>query len=138
MGEREREQKGSEISDVGETRDVRPADEERLATSSKVLRITVLGSSPALPSKFDLVGLFVAEELESRALLGLTLSNSSAYSGNAEKLSGTTITWYVPGLEASALRSRSSSEVSREKAGRGSDAEKYSDLSSPGDGEETT
>lgn len=68
MGDKEREQKGSEISDVGETLDVRPVDEERRATSSNFLKITVLWSSPALGSKFDLVGLFVVEALDSGPL----------------------------------------------------------------------
>jgi hypothetical protein len=41
MGDREREQKGSEISDVGETREVLPVEDERRVTSSKVFRMTV-------------------------------------------------------------------------------------------------
>lgn len=113
-------------------------DEERRATSSNVLRITTLGSSVALFSGWMPMGLLVTERLDSRALSDLALSESSAYSGSAEKLSGTTTTWYVPGLEASAFFSRSSSEVSSAKAGRESLAAKYSDLSSLGEGEETT
>lgn len=41
MGDREREQKGSEISDVGETREVLPVEDECRVTSSKVFRMTV-------------------------------------------------------------------------------------------------
>lgn len=51
-------------------------------------------------------------------------SASSAYSGSELKLSGTMITWYVPGVQVSAFLSRSSSEVNNEKAGSASPREK--------------
>jgi hypothetical protein len=123
MGDKERAQKGSEISEVGETLDVLPAEGERRATSSNVFRMTTLGSWVLL---FDMcpVGL-LATELPISVLVTIGFSiRSSAYSGSVEKLSGITTTWYVPGLEASAFLSRSSSEVSRAKGGRESLGEK--------------
>jgi hypothetical protein len=122
MGSKEREPKGSAISDVGETLGVRPLEEDRRVTSSKVFKITTLGSVPASLSALDLlVGLLVTEPLAS----DLDFSEaSSTYSGRVEKLSGITTTWYVPGLEASAFLSRSSSDVRREKAGSASLEEK--------------
>ena len=70
------------------------------------------------------VGLLATELLISVLMtIGFSI-RSSAYSGSVEKLSGITTTWYVPGLEASAFLSRSSSEVSRAKGGRQSLGEK--------------
>lgn len=124
MGDRERAQKGSEISDVGETREVLPVEDERRVTSSKVFRMTVLGSSLASFSVLiTLTGLFVTEYTVS-VTVELGFSASSAYSGSELKLSGTMITWYVPGVEISAFLSRSSSEVNNEKAGSASPREK--------------
>lgn len=124
MGDREREQKGSEISDVGETREVLPVEDERRVTSSKVFRMTVLGSSLASFSiLITLTGLFVTEYTVS-VTFELGFSASSAYSGSELKLSGTMITWYVPGMEISAFLSRSSSEVNNENAGSASPREK--------------
>jgi hypothetical protein len=124
MGDRERAQKGSEISDVGETCEVLPVEDERRVTSSKVFRMTVLGSSLASFSVLiALTGLFVTEYTVS-VTVELGFSGSSAYSGSELKLSGTMITWYVPGVEISAFLSRSSSEVNNEKAGSASPREK--------------
>lgn len=90
MGDKEREQNGSEISNVGEILDVRPVDEDHRATSSNVFKITTLGSLPAsLSVLISRVGLLVTELLGSD--LGLSAA-SSAYSGSAEKLSGITTT----------------------------------------------
>lgn len=126
FGERDRLQKGSEISDVGEILEILPFDGERLVASSKVFKITTLGSPPlTLESPLAaLVGLLATELLRS---LGFDLNfsiASSAYSGSEEKLSGVMTTWYVPGLKASAFFSRSSSEVSRAKGGSESPDEK--------------
>lgn len=124
IGDREREQKGSDISDVGETREVLPAEDERRVTSSKVFRMTTLGSSVGSVSVLTtLTGLLVTEYTDS-VTVDLGFSASSAYSGNKLKLSGTMITWYVPGVVVSAFLSRSSSEVNSEKAGRASPREK--------------
>jgi hypothetical protein len=122
MGSKESEPKGSAISDVGETRGVRPFEAERRVASSKVFKITTLGSVPISLSALDLlVGLLTTEPLAS----DLDLSDaSSTYSGRVEKLSGIATTWYVPGLEASAFLSRSSSDVRRQKAGSASREEK--------------
>jgi hypothetical protein len=127
IGDKDRLQNGSEISEVGENLDSLPFDGERRVTSSKVFKMTTLGSSPLTLHSLRTadVGLFAAELLHSLAGLDLDFSNaSSAYSGSAEKLSGVITTWYVPGLKASAFLSLSSSEVSREKGGRESPREK--------------
>lgn len=124
IGDREREQKGSEISDVGETREVLPVEDERRVTSSKVFRMTTLGSSVGSVSVLTtLTGLLVTEYTDS-VTVDLGFSASSAYSGSELKLSGTMITWYVPGVVVSAFLSRSSSDVNSEKAGRASPREK--------------
>jgi hypothetical protein len=121
FGERDKLQKGSEISDVGEIPKVFPLDGERRVTSSNVFNITTLGSSPLAA----LAGLLAAELLRSLVELDLAFSiASSAYSGSEEKLSGVITTRYVPGLTPSAFFSLSSSEVSREKGGRESLEEK--------------
>jgi len=122
MGSKEREPKGSAISDDGEALGVRPLEDDRRVTSSKVFKITTLGSVPATLSALGLLmGPLATEPLAS----DLDLSDaSSTYSGRVEKLSGTTTTWYVPGLEVSAFLSRSSSDVRREKAGSASAEEK--------------
>lgn len=127
FGERDRLQKGSEISDVGEILVIFPLDGERRVASSKVLKMTTLGSSPlTLESPLvALVGLLATELLHSLVGFDLVFSSaSSAYSGREAKLSGVMTTWYVPGLNASAFFSRSSSEVRREKGGRESPGEK--------------
>jgi hypothetical protein len=126
FGERDKLQKGSEISDVGEILKVFPLDGERRVASSKVFKITTLESSPPLQSPLaTLVGLLAAELLRSLVELDLAFSIvSSAYSGSEEKLSGVITTRYVPGLTPSAFFSLSSSEVSREKGGRESLEEK--------------
>lgn len=114
FGESDRLQKGSEISEVGEIFKVFPLNGERRVPSSKVFKMTTLGSSSLTSPLAVLVGLLAAELLHS--LVGFDLARSiasSAYSGSAEKLSGVITTWYVPGLKASAFFSRSSSEVSR-------------------------
>jgi hypothetical protein len=124
IGDREREQKGSEISDVGDTLEVLPVEDERRVTSSKVFNMTTLGSSVGSFSVLiTLTGLLVTEYTDS-VKVALCFSASSAYSGNELKLSGTIITWYVPGVVISAFRSRSSSQVNSEKAGRASPREK--------------
>jgi hypothetical protein len=126
MGDSDRAQNGSEISEVGEIRDILPLGERRV-TSSKVFKITTLGSLPrALHSLLAaLVGLLATELLQSLEALDLDFSfGSSAYSGSDEKLSGVITTWYVPGVKASAFFSRSSSDVSREKGGSESPREK--------------
>jgi hypothetical protein len=93
MGDREREQKGSEISDVGDTREVLPVEDERRVTSSKVFKMTTLGSSVASVSGLmTLTGLLVTEYTDS-VTVDLDLSASSTYSGSELKLSGTIITW---------------------------------------------
>lgn len=124
IGDSDRLQNGSEISEVGENLEILPFDGERRVVSSKVFRITTFGSSLTLHSlRATDVGLVAAELLHSLADFDLNLS-SSAYSGNEEKLSGVITTWYVPGLKASAFLSRSSSEVRVEKGGRESPREK--------------
>lgn len=124
MGDKEREQKGSEISDVGESREVRPVEEERRVTSSKVFNMTTLGSSvKSFSVLITLIGLLATEYTDS-VTVDLGFSASSAYSGNELKLPGTMITWYVPGVVVSAFLSRSSSQVNSEKAGRASPREK--------------
>lgn len=108
---------------MGETRETLPMDDERRVASSNVFKITKLGSSfdtfaPLSPLRLRLMGLMSADRWNSPEDLGFVLSVlSSAYSGRVEKLSGTTTTWYVPGLVASAFLSRSSSVVSSAKGG---------------------
>lgn len=93
MGERDRLQNGSEISEVGENLNSLPFDGERRVASSKVFRMTTFGSSLALHSLRTIdVGLLAAELLHSLAGLDLDFS-SSAYSGRDEKLSGVMTTW---------------------------------------------
>lgn len=90
IGSKERDPKGSAISDVGDTRGVRPLEDDRRVTSSKVFKITTLGSVPTSLSALDLLmGLLTTELLAS----DLDRSDiSSTYSGRAEKLSGITTT----------------------------------------------
>lgn len=126
IGDSDRAQNGSEISEVGEILDSLPLGERRV-TSSKAFKITTLGSSPRTLHSLlaALVGLLATELLQSLEALDLDFSfGSSAYSGSDEKLSGVITTWYVPGLKASAFFSRSSSDVSREKGGNESPREK--------------
>lgn len=108
---------------MGEILEARPAEGERRLASSNVFKITTLGSLEEATDLYPLIGLLAAE-LNSSVLVTVAFSPSSEYSGSVEKLSGTTTTWYVPGLEASAFFSRSSSEVSSANAGRGSRGEK--------------
>lgn len=92
IGDRESEQKGSEISDVGDTRDVLPVDEERLVTSSNVFKMTTLGSSlVSFSVLMTLTGLLITEYTDS-VTVDLALSASSVYSGSELKLSGTITT----------------------------------------------
>jgi hypothetical protein len=122
FGERDKLQKGSEISEVGEIL-IFPVDGERRVASSKVFKITTLGSSSTQSGLAVIVGLLVALLHSLGFDLGFSIV-SSAYSGREEKLSGVITTWYVPGLNASAFFSRSSSEVSMEKGGSESPREK--------------
>jgi hypothetical protein len=124
IGDREREQKGSEISEVGDTCEVLPAEGERRVTSSNVFRMTTLGSSVGSVSVLITLTGLPATEYTDSVTVALGFSASSAYSGSELKMSGTMITWYVPGVVASAFLSRSSSEVNSENAGRASPREK--------------
>lgn len=64
MGDRDRLQNGSEISEVGENFESLPCDGERLLESSKVFRMITFGSSCVLHSLLPAdVGLFAAEPL---------------------------------------------------------------------------
>lgn len=105
---------------LGDGLDALQWEDGRRVLSSNLARITTLGSSvsilfsrssPLLPLTMELV----TEPPRSRTLEPSI--ESSAYSGRPEKLSGLTMTWYVPGLYASAFRSRSSSEVNDAKGG---------------------
>jgi hypothetical protein len=109
---------------VGDTREFLPVEDERRVTSSKVFSMTTVGSSVrSFSVLITLTGLLVTEYTDS-VTVDLCFSASSVYSGNELKLSGTMITWYVPGVVVSAFLSRSSSQVNSEKAGRASPREK--------------
>lgn len=94
IGESESEQKGSEISDVGETRGILPVDEDRRVVSSNIFRTTTLGSSLGIASDLmPLIGLVATELTDSGTPFDRDRSPSSEYSGKPEKLSGVTTTW---------------------------------------------